>query len=230
MSLTDVRDVPPITRVVAVESGMIAWSSWSPVADEPDPTELSRPMTWNGTSPIVTVWPTGSRALNSSDAVSDPSTTTAALVDTSLAVMNLPSVTLRARTLSQAGVAPTTLVVQFVDPAVSSSVVEVVGATAATSGALTLEASALASAVVNVDAEPNPPRTPALLVALPGDTTSRLLPSALIWSLTCFCAPSPSPTVRMTAAIPIRMPSIVSNDRNRCERTAARLVRAVSSQ
>ena len=32
-------------------------------------------------------------------------------------------------------------------------------------------------------------------------------------------APSPSPTVRITAAIPIRMPSMVSAERSRCERT-----------
>ena len=37
-----------MTLVVAVDSGMIAWSSWSPVDEDPDPTELSSPTTWNG--------------------------------------------------------------------------------------------------------------------------------------------------------------------------------------
>ena len=45
---------------------------------------------------------------------------------------------------------------------------------------------------------------------LPGDTISRLLPSALIWLLTEDLVPSPRPTDSTTVAIPIRMPSTVS--------------------
>ncbi len=75
---------------------------------------------------------------------------------------------------------PTTLVVQFVDDAVSDAEVDVVGATAAMSGATIFDASAVGVRVVSVDAEPNPPRTPPLLVELPGEMISRLLPSELI--------------------------------------------------
>ena len=77
---------------------------------------------------------------------------------------------------------------------------------------------------------PSPPRTPVLLVELPGETSSRLLPSALICELTFCWAPSPRPTVSTTAAMPIRMPSVVSPDRSRCERIASQPVRRVSSQ
>ncbi len=59
---------------------------------------------------------------------------------------------------------PTTLVVQFVDAAVKDADVEVVGATAAMSGATVFDASASASDVVRVDADPKPPRTPPVLV------------------------------------------------------------------
>ena len=50
------------------------------------------------------------------------------------------------------------------------------GATAVMSGATVCSASAVASPVVSVEAEPKPPRTPLLLVVLPGETMSRLLP------------------------------------------------------
>ena len=78
---------------------------------------------------------------------------------------------------------PTTLVVQLVDPMVSVPEDWLAGATWATSGAATLDPRASASALVSVDAEPNPPRMPPL-VALPGETISRLVPRALIWSRT----------------------------------------------
>ena len=93
--------------------------------------------------------------------------------------------TVRARTVSQLGVLPTTEVVQLVEPLVRLSDRLVVGATAATSGATVCEASAVASETVSVDAEPDPPRTPELLVVLPGVTTNRLVPSALISEVTC---------------------------------------------
>ncbi len=60
----------------------------------------------------------------------------------------------------------------------------------------------------------------------PGETISRLLPSELIWSLTWAEAPWPSPTVSMTAAMPIRMPSMVRADRIRRVRIASSAVRA----
>ncbi|HEX5346590.1 MAG TPA: hypothetical protein VFW64_05735, partial [Pseudonocardiaceae bacterium] len=138
--------------------------------------------------------------------------------------------TVRARTVVQSGVVPTTVVVQFEVPAVSDSERCTVGATAAMSGATTFEASAVASVSVRVEAEPEPPRTPLLLVMLPGVMMSRLLPSELICWLICAWAPRPSPTVSMTAAIPIRMPRTVSPERIRCDRTASSPVRMVSSQ
>ena len=44
----------------------------------------------------------------------------------------------------------------------------------------------------------------------PGETISRLVPSELIWALHLPAAPWPRPTVSTTAAMPIRMPSMVS--------------------
>ena len=84
---------------------------------------------------------------------------------------------------------------------------------------------------VSVDAEPKPPRTPTASVVLPGrddeqvgaervDLVARPRPAR----------PGPRPTVRITAAMPMRMPSMVSDERSRCERTASRPVRSVSSQ
>ena len=98
------------------------------------------------------------------------------------------------------------------------------------SGATVFDPSAVASASVSVEALPNPPRMPVVAVDEPGETTSRFEPRSLISELTCPWAPSPKPTVRITAAIPIRMPSMVSPDRSRCERTAPSPVRSVSSQ
>src|SRR5579859_597265 len=129
---------------------------------------------------IVTSWPTGSMSPNSSPAVVGPRTVTAAAAALSASVMNRPLLSVRARTADHADVVPTTEVVQFVDPLTNSSDVCLVGATARMSGAATLEPSACASDIVNDDAEPSPPRTPDELVALPGVTISRLLPSAAI--------------------------------------------------
>ena len=70
-----------------------------------------------------------------------------------------------ARTVNHDGVVPTTVVDQLPLPAMSVSVACVVGATALMSGATTGEESAAALAVVNVEAEPKPPRMPAADVA-----------------------------------------------------------------
>ena len=80
---------------------------------------------------------------------------------------------------------------------------------------------------VSVDALPRPPRTPPVVV-LPGLTMSRFEPSLLIESRTWAWAPWPSPTVRITAAMPMRMPSMVSAERRRWDRTASIAVRNVS--
>ena len=58
---------------------------------------------------------------------------------------------------------------------------------------------------------------PSAPVLLPGRTMSRLLPSWLICALTSFCVPSPRPTVRITAAMPMRMPSTVRIERSACD-------------
>jgi hypothetical protein len=144
--------------------------------------------------------------------------------------MKRPVETPRERTSLQAGVVPVSVVVQFVDPARNAADVVDAGAAVCTSGAVTGELRAAASWRVKVDAEPNPPRVPEVLVELPGETTSTFVPSSLIWSWTLAFAPAPSPTVYTTAVIPIRMPSIVSAERRRWVRTASVAVRIVSRQ
>ncbi len=143
--------------------------------------------------------------------------------------MNRPSVIERPRTVNHEGSVPTTVVVQLVVPATRLSDSDVVGATAAMSGATVFDDSAVASPTVRVEAEPNPPRMPELEVVLPGEMVRRLEPRAVISELTCCWAPSPSPTVRMTAAIPIMMPSTVRPDRIRLDTTASSAVRKVST-
>ena len=228
--LTEFRVVPPNSRAAAVVSGTTAWSSGSATVDEldDDPTLLSTPITDIGTPATSTVWPTGSRKPKSSWAVVAPRTTTGALVDRSWATMNRPSVIDRPRTVSHDGSVPTTVVVQLVVPATRLSLSESAGATEWMSGATTLEVRAAASPTVSVEAEPKPPRMPELDVVLPGVTVSRLDPRAVISEPTCCWAPSPRPTVRMTAVMPIMMPSTVSVDRSRWDSTASRPVRNVS--
>jgi len=178
---------------------------------------------------MLTSAPTGLRR-RSSVAVSGPSTTTDAASATSSALKNRPLDSVRARTDGQSVVVPTTEEVQFVVPYVSDCEPEMTGATALMSGATTAEERATASAIVNVVADPNPPRTPAEDVALPGETMSKLLPSAAIRLRTSTCAPWPRPTVRMTAAMPMRMPSMVRIDRSRWDSTPSSPVRTVSTQ
>ena len=132
-----------------------------------------------------------------------------------------PEVTDRERTVLQLGQVPVRVVVQFLDPLTSEAEVVEVGATVWMSGATDLASSASASWTVSVDAEPKPPRVPLLLVELPGETTSRLVPSSLIWACTLALAPWPRPTVSTTAVMPIRMPSMVRADRSRWVRTAS---------
>ena len=78
--------------------------------------------------------------------------------------MKRPSVIAAAPHRQPDGVVPTTVVVQLVRPAIRVSDREVAGATAAMSGATVFDASAVASASVRVEAEPNPPRMPVLEV------------------------------------------------------------------
>jgi hypothetical protein len=61
---------------------------------------------------------------------------------------------------------------------------------------------------------PDPSRTP-LLLMLPGKTMIRLLPMLWICAWIRSVAPAPTPTMAMTAATPMMMPSIVSADRVR---------------
>ena len=118
-------------------------------------------------------------------------------------------------------------VVQVVAPTASTVDELSTGATWATSGATVRSASAAASVVVKVVADPRPARTPALVV-LPGVTTSRLVPRLLIWAWTACCAPCPSPTIKVTEAMPIQIPSTVSSDRIRWVRMASSAIRKVS--
>ena len=178
---------------------------------------------------MVTLCPTTSVEPKSSWAVVAPRTTTEAAEAWSAAVKNVPADMVRARTDNQDGVVPTTEVVQLLAPATTDSELEVLGATAAMSGATTGEARACASAWVSVEADPNPPRRPVVLVVLPGEMINRLVPRASTCAVTCCWAPMPSPTVKITAAIPIRIPSTVSAERIRWVRIASRAVRSVSN-
>ena len=128
------------------------------------------------------------------------------------------------------GVEPCTEVVHVLEPAVRVSDDEVMGATALTSGATVGLESAATSDTVRVDAVPSAWRMPVLDVELPGVIVSTLEPSAVISEVTWPWAPSPRPTVRMTAAMPMRMPSTVSAERSRWLRTPLTPVRNVSSQ
>src|SRR4051812_10272533 len=163
---TLVRVDPPNRRCAATRNGTRATSSSLELPD--DPVDCSTPTTCNSTPLTVTVSPTALVRGNSSSAVVAPNTVTAVPFVSSAAVRNRPLSSVRARTRSQESFVPTTLVVQFVDAAVNDAEVEVVGATAAMSGATVFDASASASAVVSVDADPKPPRTPPVLVWLPG--------------------------------------------------------------
>src|SRR6266540_1562063 len=227
MVCTDVRFVPPTIRCDAVLNGTIAWSSRLLV--ESEPADVSTPTTSYGTLLSVTVCPTGSIGPNSSLAVSEASTVTAAALAWSDSLMKRPDSRLRPRTGSQDDVVPTTVVVQFVEPLSSSWELCRTGATPLTSGAAVLDVNAVASAMVSVDAEPKPPRTPPL-VELPGETISRLPPSAANCLATFCCAPWPSPTVSTTAAMPIRMPSEVSIERSLCVRIASQPLPKTSDQ
>src|SRR6266571_2336793 len=108
MVCTDVRFVPPTIRCDAVLNGTIAWSSRLLV--ESEPADVSTPTTSYGTLLIVTVCPTGSIGPNSSLAVSDASTVTAAALAWSDALMKRPDSRVRPRTGSQDDVVPTPVV------------------------------------------------------------------------------------------------------------------------
>ncbi len=72
---------------------------------------------------------------------------------------------------------------------------------------------ACASPTVRVELLPRPARTPLAVVA-PGTTISRLVPRLLICASTDERAPSPTATIVITAATPMKIPSIVSAARS----------------
>ena len=137
MELTELRVVPPKMRSAPVVIGMTARSSGSVVLDddEDDPVEVRTPTTVSGTPLTSTVWPTGSMPRKSSDAVVAPRTVTAVWSATSWLSMKRPWARVRPLTLSHDGVDPCTEVVHVLEPAVSVSDDEVMGATALMSGA-----------------------------------------------------------------------------------------------
>src|SRR5262249_61200810 len=94
--------------------------------------------------------------------------------------MKRPVETPRERTSLHGGVAPVSVVVQFVDPACSAAAVVDTGAAACTSGAVTGEATAAASWRGHVAAEPKPPRVAEPAAQPPGATNSTLGPSPLL--------------------------------------------------
>ena len=161
-------------------------------------------------------------------AVVGPSTTTWAAEACSTSVKNRPSTRLRARTSGQPTVVPVTCEDQLSVPYWTLTREPITGATPAMSGATAGSDSTSASSRVSdiaPDAEPCP-----ALDRDPGITMSRLLPSLLISAVIWCRAPSPRPTVSMTAAMPMRMPSIVSSERIRRPSSASTAVRNVSDQ
>ena len=191
------------------------------------PTTLRVPITWKGTCWTATTWPIGLWLPKSFWAVVAPRTATWAWAETSASVKKVPLVTVRLFATSQPGVEPETAAVQFCAPATIGAIRCTTGATAMTSGATEWSSRASASLTVRVLAAPRPARTPPAPVVLPGTTVIRLVPSAVIRPVTYCRAPRPMPTVRMTAATPMRIPSAVSSERNRCPLTERKPVATV---
>src|ERR1039458_2646007 len=194
------------------------------------PDEASTPITVSGILATSMDSPTGSNPRPSLAAVVDPSTATGDWSFTCAAVKNVPLESVRLRTVGQDDVVPTICVVQFFVPAVTFAKVMAVGATAAMSGQSTCEPKSLALAYVNVVSEPKPPCTPPDDVELPGVTMRRLVPSSAIEELTDDVAPSPRPTVRITAAMPMSIPSTVRAERSRCPTIASKPDLSVSTR
>ena len=152
---------------VRVSCGTTAWSSSSDVVDEP--AVSSTPITVNVEPLIVTVWPIGSAPLNSSAAVVAPSTTTGAALSSSACgeepALGRPCGPAPAASRRRAddGRRP---VGACRRERLSRSAT---GATAAMSGAVVRSRERRRRrASVRVDAEPRPPRTPPVVVELPG--------------------------------------------------------------
>src|ERR1035438_3627034 len=146
MVWTVVRLVPDETRCWAVLSGITAVSSLLVLLLELalEPLGASTPMTVNGVPAMVTLWPTTSVDPKSSVAVVAPRTTTEAAEAWSALDKNTPLDKVRARTDNQEAAVPATVVVQLLLPATRDCELEVLGATAAMSGATTGEARAWA--------------------------------------------------------------------------------------
>ena len=106
---------------------------------------------------------------------------------------------------------PMMLVVSFSLPAMTSPDVESWGATPATPSSAP---SAVASSTVSVVADPNAPRV-APVVAAPGFTVSRFVPSPSSRLLMPDVAPCATETSATTDATPMTMPSMVSAVRSR---------------
>ena len=87
---------------------------------------------------------------------------------------------------------------------------------------------ATASSQARLERPPAPSRTPPM-VALPPQTISRLAPRDWICASTCRRAPSPTATVAITAATPIKIPSAVRMERSRLAESAESAPRSASS-
>ena len=150
---------------------------------------------------MVTDWPTTSVKPNSSCAVvANRARRRWRPRASSVAVRNGRADRVRDRTSSQDGVVPTTVVVQFVDPAVSDSPsADVVAATAAMSGATTGRGQRLGVRLrsASTRCRSRRARRPCSSCC-PGETISRLVPSELILRRHLPAgAPTPRPTVRI---------------------------------
>ena len=221
--------LPPITRCWAVLIGMIAWSS-SFVAPV-DPVDASTPITCERLAVdrhrlpdrVDRTEQLGRRARTRAPSPRRPS-------DRPMWTGSGRTPASRARTDSQDGEVPTTLVVQFVEPFCRVCRGGRGRGDRGRRPAPPPGTRARSRRLGERGRRPEPAAHAAGRCVLPGETMSRLVPSACTCATTCRWAPMPRPTVRMTAAMPMRMPSMVSPDRSRCVRIASRPVRSVSAQ
>ena len=208
----------------AVVTGTSTVSSWS----RPSrlwPRRLITPTTTNGAFLMRIVRPTGSSAPNRLSTTVWPSIATRVAPRTSESSNTVPSATPQDETSRYSGVVPLTCVPQLAEPYTTCALPGSVGAAASTPGS---SAIAVASSSVSVGALPLPMRNPPC-AAEPDSTMNRLLPIEAIDRLTESSTPRPIASIRITAATPMTMPSIVSAARMRLAAIAANASRSIAN-
>jgi hypothetical protein len=150
-------------------------------------------------------WPIGGALPNSSRATVAPRITTLAAERSSASVKLRPSVRPQSRTSRYSAFTPSMEVVQLALPAMTGAEPLTMPATAATPVTL-LRISARSRSDSGM-AVPSPARRPPE-VKEPGETTSRLVPSALMRASIACPAPFATETVTITEATPMITPSM----------------------